>query len=542
VIANRRAPVRALCAGGVLLLAAAAAPAAAADTSGGRPVPVCFDSIIVSPARFSPNGDAVQDSVNFHFVLAESLLVFIYVNPAGSNTTVRVVQPEALLRPQIAYDRFWSGYGDDTFLQPEGTYDVFFEGRTPAGQLKFRNQRQVQIDLTSPMVQITAVSPRHYTPTLPAGAGVVPRIDLLVTSSEIDDAIGVLLRDSHGVTRDTLRVSGGFSGNGDYVVLCQVCTSPTLTDGVYTLRAFGKDAAGNQHTALDSLDKNTLAPVMEIAHPRRPRTVQLADSLVGDAHDRQVVTSVSMQVGPPLDTLLVLVPRGGAPSPTFRFNVDVSQLFAAEGTYPVVFRSQDADSLVDSLKVNFRVDRTPPAPPLLSPPLPAQTKSPALVGAALVDTSQVVGLVVGGGAGPPDTLAVTNPRRGFARTLLPGPNTLFFESIDRAHNISAATTATVVWETSTGVVASERFHAGQSIQVDVGDTPAASVSVRILALDGSLVRTFTDASSKRVYSFPWDLTTPDGRAVKNGAYLVVARVVYSAGTESLYRQMIAVAE
>jgi flagellar hook assembly protein FlgD len=100
----------------------------------------------------------------------------------------------------------------------------------------------------------------------------------------------------------------------------------------------------------------------------------------------------------------------------------------------------------------------------------------------------------------------------------------------------------VVWETSTGVVASERFHAGQSIQVDVGDTPAASVSVRILALDGSLVRTFTDASSKRVYSFPWDLTTPDGRAVKNGAYLVVARVVYSAGTESLYRQMIAVAE
>jgi flagellar hook capping protein FlgD len=246
-------------------------------------------------------------------------------------------------------------------------------------------------------------------------------------------------------------------------------------------------------------------------------------------------------VGPPLDTLLALVPRGG-PSPTFRFSVNVAQLFAAEGTYPLTFRSQDADSLVDSLKVTLHVDRTPPAPPFLSPPLPAQTKSQTVTSAALVDTSQVVSLVVGGGAGRTDTLIVTNPRRAFVRTLLPGPNTLFFESIDRAHNISPATTAAVVWETSAGLVASERFHAGQSIQVDVGDAPATSVTVRILALDGSLVRTFSDTSSRLVYSFPWDLTTPEGRAVKNGAYLVVARVVHSGGTESLYRQMIAVAE
>jgi len=395
------------------------------------------------------------------------------------------------------------------------------------------------IDLISPQVQITDVIPRHYTPTRPGMSGVVPSIHLLVTSSQLDDALGVLVRDSHGAVRDTLRASGGFSGDGNYVALCQSCAS-TLTDGLYTLHAFAKDAAGNQDTAVDSLDKNTAGPVVEITHPRRPRTVQFADSLVGDARDRQVVTAVSMQVGPPLDTLLALVPRG-APSPTFRFSVDVSHLFAAEGAYPLTFRSQDVDSLVDSLKVTLRVDRTPPPPPFLSPPLPARTKSQTLTGTAVVDTS-VVSMVVGGGAGPPDTLIVTSSRRAFVRTLLPGPNTLFFESIDRAHNISAPTTAAVVWETSTGLVASERFHAGQSIQVDVGDAPAASVTVRILAVDGSLVRTFSDTSSKLVYSFPWDLTTPEGRAVKNGAYLVVARVVSSGGTETLYRQMIAVAE
>ena len=536
--AHRRAPVRTLWTWGVLL-AAAAAPRAAAESRPTRPVPVCFDSIVVSPMHFSPNGDAVQDSVNFHFTLAESLRVSIYVNPAGSSTTVRVVLADSLLRPQT-YDRSWNGKGDDKVLQPEGTYDVFYEGRTPAGQLEFRNQRQVMIDLTSPQVQIADVIPRHYTPTRPGMSGVVPRIHLRVTSSQLDDAVGVVVRDSHGASRDTLRASGGFSGDGDYVALCQVCTGTTLTDGLYTLHAFAKDAAGNQSTALDSLDKNTIPPVLEITHPRRPRTVQFADSLVGDAHDRQVVIAVSMQVGPPLDTLLALVPRGG-PSPTFRFSVDVSHLFAAEGAYPLILRSQDADSLVDSLKVTLRVDRTPPPPPFLSPPLPAQTKSQTLTGTAVVDTS-VVAMVVGGGAGPPDTLIVTSSRRAFVRTLLPGPNTLFFESIDRAHNISAPTTAAVVWETSTGLLASERFHAGQSIQVDVGDAPAASVTVRILAVDGSLVRTFSDTSSKLVYSFPWDLTTPEGRAVKNGAYLVVARVVSSGGTETFYRQMIAVAQ
>ena len=62
---------------------------------------------------------------------------------------------------------------------------------------------------------------------------------------------------------------------------------------------------------------------------------------------------------------------------------------------------------------------------------------------------------------------------------------------------------------------------------------------RILALDGSLVRTFDDATARLVYTFPWDLTTPEGRPVKNGAYLLWVQVRYPDGRETLFRKMIA---
>ena len=43
------------------------------------------------------------------------------------------------------------------------------------------------------------------------------------------------------------------------------------------------------------------------------------------------------------------------------------------------------------------------------------------------------------------------------------------------------------------------------------------------------------------YGFTWDLTTPEGRRVRNGAYLVMARVQGPGGTQR-YHKMIAVIE
>jgi hypothetical protein len=148
--------------------------------------------------------------------------------------------------------------------------------------------------------------------------------------------------------------------------------------------------------------------------------------------------------------------------------------------------------------------------------------------------------VVSGGAESPDTLFAVNPTIHFNRVLNPGPNQLRFEGIDLAGNVSLPTVSTVTWETGAGVAAPERFSAGQSIEVNVGGTPAQGVFVRVLAMDGSLVRTFEDSSSKPHYAFAWDLRTPEGQSVRNGAYLVLARVRFTNGSEELYRTMIAV--
>jgi hypothetical protein len=95
-------------------------------------------------------------------------------------------------------------------------------------------------------------------------------------------------------------------------------------------------------------------------------------------------------------------------------------------------------------------------------------------------------------------------------------------------------------ETTEGISAAERFRAGQTITIDAG-VVATSVSVRIMATDGTLVRTFSSVAARREYSFTWDLKTPEGLRVRNGPYLLVA-TVNANSTVQYYRKMIAVIE
>jgi hypothetical protein len=224
--------------------------------------------------------------------------------------------------------------------------------------------------------------------------------------------------------------------------------------------------------------------------------------------------------------------------------VDVSTLLQPEGEYEVQLQAQDADAILDSLEVTITIDRTPPRPPRLQPPVPDKTVSQTIQASVVFDDADVIGLDVSGGADPPERIVVQDPNLSIpiTRVLNPGSNTLRFEALDRAQNLSAATVANVAFVTSVGVTAPERFRAGQSIEVNVGDTPAASVTVRVLALDGSLVHIFQESSNQVVYSFTWDLRTAEGRQVKNGAYLLHVNVVYPASSPAVFRKMIAVVE
>ncbi len=526
-----RLAVLALLAGGLLLLARRA-PATGDD----RRATILFDSLSVGPTVFSPNGDGVRDSVKVRFKLLEPATVLVFVTPAGSPDTVRVLVTSRQVAANESLQDLWFGKDQAGDTQPDGLYTIHFVASTASGPLE--NQRQVRLDRSPPVPQILAVEPRRYVPSQP---GAVPRIRVRVTRSMVEDRLGVAVLDPQGVSRDTLNPEGGFAGDGDYLFVCENCSF--LDDGFERLHAFGRDVAGNDSTVVDSLDVNVQGPALTVRHPPLPRSQQQADSLVGEALDRQAVVAVTAVIGTAPDTIAIaLPPRDGAPSPTYRWFLDVSTLLAAEGAHPILLRAIDVDSVRADLQVTVTVDRTSPPPPVLDPPLPAVSKSPLLMGAVLVDTEQTSRLVVSGGTQPPDTMVVTpsRPRLTYSRSLAMGANQLSFRCLDRAGNASVPVTGSVVWDSSPGLVAPERFSAGSAIEVSVGATPAQAVFVRILALDGSLVRTFADNTAKLHYQFPWDLRTPEGHEVMNGAYLVQAQVRHASGTEERHRIMIAV--
>jgi len=503
-------------------------------------VPILFDSAFVKPTVFSPNGDFAFDSVAVFYTLPESATVFIYVTVEGSAQVLRILDQRLGLRPEVQYRLEWRGEDTSGRIQPEGNYTVHFTGTTVTGQ-GLTNQRQVRIDLSSPIPQLLEVHPRRWAAGLPQNANVFPFIRVRITGSELEDGIGVAVLDAQGAARDTLDPEGGFGGDGDYIFVCHTCGLSSFEDGVYKLLAFGLDSVGNDSTVVDSLDKNVLGPAITVSHPPTPRAVQHADSLVGVAVDRQLVVSMQGRVVVGADTTTIdLPPRDGGPGTTYRFFMDLGTLLSAEGDYPFQLLSRDEDGVPDTLLFRLRVDRTAPPAPVPAPPLPEVTKTQVLTGNVVVDTTDTSRIVVIGGVTPPETLSVLHPTIRFSRTLASGTNRISFQSIDRARNISAANTSTVVWDAASGIAAPERFSAGQSIEVNVGGVPARGVFVRILAMDGSLVQTFQDPATKSYYRFTWDLRTPEGRDVRNGAYLVLARVVHSDGGEERLRTMIAV--
>lgn len=500
---------------------------------------ILFDSVIVTPARFSPNGDLVLDLVEIFYTLPETTTVNVNVTAEGSSTILRTLDIRKL-PPGVEHRVEWRGEEESGPIQPEGPYTIHFTGTT-VSQRVLTNERQVRIDLTPATPQLLDVAPRRIAPNVPGNEDIVPVVRVRISRSELDDRIGIAILDADGAPRDTLDPEGGFAGDGDYVFLCSNLANPEFDDGIYRLHVFGLDVAGNDFTVVDSLDKNTAGPDIRVTHPPLPRALQNADSLVGEATDRQIVASMLARVVLGGETTFVaLQPRDAVPSSRFRFLLDTRALLAAEGVYDLQLRATDEDGVEDSLRLTVRVDRTPPQPPTPRPPLPQVTNSQVLSGTVLVDSVDTARLVVSGGAESPDTLATPNPSIRFNRVLNPGTNQLRFEAIDRSGNVSAPTLATVTWEAGAGLTAPERFSAGQRIQVNVGGTPAQGVFVRILAMDGSLVRTFEDASAKLQYEFEWDLRTPEGQSVRNGAYLVLARVRFTSGTEELYRTMVAV--
>lgn len=498
-----------------------------------------LDSIVVATPSFSPNGDGVLDSALVVFSLSRTAHVYTHVRVRGSADTVRVLVDSLFPASTRGAHATWDGRDRLGVLAPEGVFDFVFTSTDSSTQMVSRNTRQLRLDLTPPVVSILEVSPPRYTPSLPGTPSTV-RVRVGVNGSEVEDRVGVELLTTLADTL-TLPFVDGFSGDGEYVALCDSCPiARWVPDGVHRLEAFAFDQAGNRSLSVDSLDANRLGPVVRLTHPAPGSlAVQLADSLVGDVADRQDVVEVTLSIGATPDTVLVLAPRDGVVDAAFPFWVDVAGLLSTEADYPLRFVARDVDGVADTLLATLRVDRTPPAPPVPEPQPPRETKTTRLNIDLRLDPA-TISLYRAGGSLAEGIIDVEPPTFRQAVALRLGRNDLRFAAIDLAGNVSDTTLVFITRLLGRGIAAPERFSAGDEFLVDVEGEPARGATLRVLGLDGSLVREFEDASSRTVYEFRWNLLNGDGETVKNGAYLAVAVLRLPNGQTEVRRTMIAV--
>ena len=524
-----------------------------ARLAGAAPAPdaLAFDSLVVTPPTFSPNADGQQDSVRISYRLRDSTHVTIRVTTLGGATTLRTLLADALQTTTSPPPVWWNGSAPGIGVVPDGDYEIRLSGITTTGSL-LENQRQVRVDTRLPVAVIDSLEPSTYTPTVPGSRSQV-RVRARVTGSDPGDSLQVQLH-VNGDPERSLRIrlqqnTQVLQGDGFYWAVCDSCArSQSVGDGLHAFSATTRDAAGNGGTSAEVwLDKDIRGPrpVVRYPFPGSIAFVQHADSLVGTAYDRHGVGAVWMRIGGVVDSIAL---SGGVPpgDSIYVFRADLASLLAAEGRYQLQLRGQDALGVQDSSKYTVVVDRTAPGKPRLSPRPGPIAKSPeldvtlALVAADRVSHYRVLGA---GDAIVKDWTRVSNPDSVQVIVLLqPGANALSFTTRDSTLNVSPPETLTVVWETSRGLACPERFRAGNQIQVHMGDAPGEGVELRILATDGSLIQRFEDSSSKLIYEFTWDLRTPEGRKVKNGAYLLFARLREAGGGEVRIRKLIAVLE
>lgn len=526
----------------LLFLAAFAIWGQSRTTPEARPHPVTtvvpFDSIVVTNAVFSPNGDGVRDEASFAFKVPDTLQVRIVVTHPDSTVPLATLFDQRILPSPVATTVRWNGNRSGGVAAADGRYAVRFTGSSVgATPVVYENQRPVRVDRIPPRVTIRSLTPRLFSPDLTA-ANV--RVVVGVSTSDPADSLRVLVLPESLA----LRAVDVFRGDGDYTFDCDACRNTNLPDGLHPIRARAFDAAGNVTIAVDTLDKNSRKPVIQRTHP--PTSfVQRADSVTGRIFDRHGLRTASMRAiwagGSAAIPLSLANPV--PPDSAYRFRADVSTALASEEAYTLRIFATDSPGLRDSVTTRLTVDRTPPNAPDLAPRPNPVVLQPYLNVSLRVD-STMARVARQGGSSSADTLSVGSRSlltfEGIP--LLSGPNLLTFRALDASGNVSEPETTTVAWRPSSGIAAPERFRAGNSIQVETGSAPAAA-TLNIYALDGNLVGTWR-SSPRLVHDFVWDLRTPDGKRVKNGAYLLQVSVQASApGVEERhFRKLIAVIE
>jgi flagellar hook assembly protein FlgD len=509
------------------------ARAGAAPSRGTTAAPI--ERLLVEPNPFSPNGDGRLDTTAIEVTLSEPV--------ASARVEIRPTGSAALLRsfPRSGSPGTtrlgWDGRDFEGRALADGSYDVV---AIAARELAVDSvATAVHLDTKPLAILSLSVSPNPVAPgiagrdtaalaltTGPPGAGDVASASLALRDSA-DAPIVLAFARAPGTPAGWIAKWDGFNGKTG-------ASRAPAPDGVYDVTVRTSDAAGNEAGAAAwAVDLDRDPPVVEILEPPGLRARTIVEVVRGTARDRNGATVTARVDSASVEPATTPLEGGGV-----AWSIAVPETLRREGSFQVEVTARDLVGRIGRGTETITIDLTPPATPEPDP-LPA-----------VVETAE---LNVSGRAPGADSVHVyrndapagstTVPPSGIFRrriTLAPGLNRIVFQASDLAGNLSLATAPVIVeYVERPGFGAPAPFRPGDHFEVNL-PSEARSVRIRILTLEGRLVRTLLREAEAREYEIAWDLEDEDARTVRNGPYLCVMTARMADGGERTERKGILV--
>lgn len=495
------------------LLLAAAAVACGAAFAGG-PASAAAPTLTgagVDVSAFSPDADALQDSVRYSYTLggdAAVVLVEVWqgdaVAPIGP--VVRTLRNESRT-PEVGRVT-WDGKDGGGTLQPDAYYWFVATATNPDGSAAAVPVR-VELDTVSPQVSVVSVA-NPYAPGA-EGADTLARVTVNLTDVAPGDRLTVYFNGPRPLTQEhtanfTLSAGGIFEATW---------AGGSNQDGLYAVRARVFDDAGHsQQASGPDLNLDAETPAVRILSPARSDTSGLIRHVEAAVSDRSglgfVRITVSSVGGAVADSLCP------CPAESVGVGIDVPDPVATADSMLVTIFTRDTPGQEFTFTQFLYFDTLPPPPPGVDS-RPARTVLSNLNVAGTSLESDSVYVRVNGGLAT--RVRVSNNTRYSATVFLPlGTSTVEVLARDVAANFSAATAWQVLFEQPLGVRVPENFRAGNIIEV-ILQSAGRGVEVRIYTLSGRLVRTLESTAQSAIYQIPWDLRDEDGGTAGSGPYI-----------------------
>ncbi len=506
------------------------------------PVSAGLVTLVINFPSISPDDDGVKDSMIASMTLAgdvDTLLVTI------ENLTMTEVFDTIYTGTGISagqYSALWDGRDHEGTLLPEGKYLLrLYEYSGGVGEFQ---QRTVVVDLTSPSVNIDRIEPGVFSPGFPTDSSTVA-IYYTISSFETGSATSVTITDPEETSWTTdLEVTA----DGEY--LYEWLPTIYALPGLHSIKIDILDVAGNTGTASGAVEIDAESPEIIIitAIEAKTRTVPL--EITGYCRDSAGIQSGSLLMSwgqydsedNYFESDYMVPDSSWYQTDTLYWRFDLPDTVNGtitwfENRYTLNVKCSDNYNQMSMVPLTFKLDRTPPATPLiLNRPESVLTSQIEL---ELELDDDVDYLIIF--RSYESTVTDTTIEYYMTPTveLGTGLNGIWVIAGDVAGNESLSSEILeVTYSVGTGISYPEAFRGPDVFQIITG-SPATGVGIDIYDLGGEKVRTLRDWSISSTYEIQWDLLNDDGETVRNGAYLMIL-TIHSGGSRTIEKNFIAV--